>query len=162
ITTILKQTAKRHFGVHGYFTKQVWNVVQEYIKTFTQPGDTVLDPFGGSGVTLVEALMLGRKAIHIDINPLSKFIVQNLLEPVNLGELAESYKHVRTQFKKHAPETKEQIERALRRYPHPRDITLPKGSDVPSIEQLFSPKQLAQLAYLKHLMLKEPSDVRGM
>lgn len=29
-----KQAAKRHFGVHGYFTKQAWNVVQEYIKTF--------------------------------------------------------------------------------------------------------------------------------
>lgn len=41
-----KQSAKRHFGVHGYFTKQAWNVVQEYIKNFTQPGDLVLDPFG--------------------------------------------------------------------------------------------------------------------
>jgi hypothetical protein len=55
ITTFQKQTAKRHFGVHGYFTKQVWSVVQHYVETFTQPGDTILDPFGGSGVTLVEA-----------------------------------------------------------------------------------------------------------
>jgi 16S rRNA G966 N2-methylase RsmD len=161
ITVILKQTAKRHFGVHGYFTNQVWNVVQDYIKTFTQPGDTVLDPFGGSGVTLVEALMLGRKAIHIDINPLSEFIVKNLLKPVDLGELAAAYTHVRTQFKRHAPQTKDQIERALHHYPYPKDIPLPKGSDVPSIEQLFSPKQLAQLAYLKHLILKQPSEVRG-
>ena len=76
-----KQTQKRHFGVHPYFTKQVWSVVQQYIKTFTQPGDLVLDPFGGSGVTLVEALVLGRKAIHIDINPLSEFIVKNLITP---------------------------------------------------------------------------------
>jgi hypothetical protein len=45
----------------------------------------ILDPFGGSGVTLVEALMLGRKAIHIDLNPLSKFIVKNLIEPIDLG-----------------------------------------------------------------------------
>ena len=26
---VKKQAAKRHFGVHGYFTKQAWNVVQE-------------------------------------------------------------------------------------------------------------------------------------
>ena len=58
ITNYHKQTAKRHFGVHGYFTKQVWSVVQHYIKTFSRPGDTVLDPFGGSGVTLVESLRL--------------------------------------------------------------------------------------------------------
>lgn len=61
--------------MHPYFTKQVWNVVQEYIKTFSCPGDLVLDPYGGSGVTLVEALVLGRKAIHVDINPLANFIV---------------------------------------------------------------------------------------
>lgn len=52
-----KQAAKRHFGVHGYFTKQAWNVVAEYIKNFSQPDDTILDPFGGSGVIAIEALM---------------------------------------------------------------------------------------------------------
>jgi hypothetical protein len=59
ITNFQKQTAKLHFGVHGYFTKQVWSVVQHYIKTFTKPGDTILDPYGGSGVTLLEALITG-------------------------------------------------------------------------------------------------------
>ncbi len=75
---VKKQEAKRHFGVHGYFTKQAWNVVSHYIRNFTKPGDLVLDPFGGSGVTLVEALMLERKAIHIDLNPLSAFIIEAL------------------------------------------------------------------------------------
>ncbi|MBC2594892.1 site-specific DNA-methyltransferase [Ruficoccus amylovorans] len=35
----------------------------------TQPGDTVLDPFGGSGTTGKVALELGRKAILCEINP---------------------------------------------------------------------------------------------
>ena len=69
ITGIRKQTARRHFGVHGYFTKQVWKVVKTYIETFTQPGDVVLDPFGGTGVTLVEALLLalGRQTLLLPI-----------------------------------------------------------------------------------------------
>ena len=58
---VRKQQSKIHFGVHGYFTKQTWNVVAEYIKNFTKPGDLVLDPFGGSGVTAVEAMMNNRK-----------------------------------------------------------------------------------------------------
>jgi DNA modification methylase len=33
----------------------------------------VLDPFGGSGVTAVEALMNRRKAINIDLNPIAIF-----------------------------------------------------------------------------------------
>lgn len=54
---VKKQQARRHFGVHGYFTKQTWNVVAEYIKNYSKPGDLVLDPFAGSGITTVEALL---------------------------------------------------------------------------------------------------------
>lgn len=161
ITNFQKQWAKRHFGVHGYFTKQVWSVVQHYIKTFTQPGDMILDPFGGSGVTLVEALVLGRKAIHIDINPLSEFIVKNLIAPVDFGALGDAFRRVKEQFLRHAPKTKAEIEKALKQYPYPHGATLPKNSDVPTIEQLFSKKQLAQLAYLKFLIHKENAEVRG-
>lgn len=162
ITDIHKQTAKRHFGVHGYFTKQVYSVVQEYIKTFTKPGDLVLDPFGGTGVTLIEALMLGRKAIHIDINPLSKFIVRNLIQPTDLATLDEAFQRVKRRFEAEAPKDEKEVQRALRKYPYPKGIVLPENSDVRTIEQLFSPIQLAQLAYLKHLiMLQEQGDVRN-
>ncbi len=39
-----------------------------FIKLFTQPGDIVLDPFAGSGTTLVAARKLHRKSIGIEIN----------------------------------------------------------------------------------------------
>lgn len=40
-----------------------------FIKLFTQPGDLVLDPFVGSGTTLLAALQLGRSYVGIDTNP---------------------------------------------------------------------------------------------
>jgi 16S rRNA G966 N2-methylase RsmD len=157
IIGIHKQTARRHFGVHGYFTKQVWKVVQTYIETFTQPGDVVLDPYGGTGVTLVEALLLGRKAIHIDLNPLSVFIVKNLIQPVDLSDLTRTFQEIREQYKAKEPKTGEQVKAALKRYPHPHDIPLPKNADVGSIEQLFTPRQLARLALLKYLIKRLPT-----
>jgi DNA modification methylase len=40
-----------------------------FIKAFSDPGDIVFDPFGGSGTTAVAALGLGRNAICTEISP---------------------------------------------------------------------------------------------
>jgi DNA modification methylase len=44
------------------------------MRDFSEPGDVVLDPFAGSGTTLVEALVNGRHAIGVDLNPIAHFI----------------------------------------------------------------------------------------
>ena len=151
---VKKQTAKRHFGVHGYFTKQSWNVVQEYIRNFSQAGDVVLDPFGGSGVTAIEALMCDRKGINIDLNPMPVFIVESLIAPVDLSTLTAAFERLEKAYKKNEPRTDEEIAKALTKYPYPKGFKLPKGSDVELVEDLFTKKQLAQLGFLKYLINK--------
>jgi hypothetical protein len=95
IKSIQKQSSKRHFGVHGYFTKQAFQILQRYIENFTKPNDLVLDPFGGTGVTLIESLILGRRAIHIDLNPLSVFWVKTLIEPVSFQNLITEFEQLK-------------------------------------------------------------------
>jgi len=152
---VKKQQAKRHFGVHGYFTKQTWNVVADYIKNYSKPGDLVLDPFGGSGITAVEALMNDRKAINIDLNPMSVFIVRSLIAPVKQTEFGEAFQRIKIAYKKAVPTTEKEIQNALKKYSYPHGFALPSGSDVKTIEDLFTDQQLAQLAFLKHLIKKE-------
>jgi DNA modification methylase len=144
-----KQSAKRHFGVHGYFTRQVHSVVQAYIKNFTYPGDLVLDPFGGTGVTFIEALLLNRKAIHVDLNPLSTFILKSLVTLTDLDLLVKEYEVVTANFKKKRPKDVSEAQKLLVRLPYPKGIKLPKNSDVGTVEELFSTMQLAELALLK-------------
>ena len=44
-------------------------LARDHILTWTKPGDLVIDPMAGSGITLRAAADLGRRAIGIEINP---------------------------------------------------------------------------------------------
>lgn len=51
-------------------------VPRYFIERCTRPGDVVYDPFMGRGTTVLEALLLGRRAIGNDINPLSRILTE--------------------------------------------------------------------------------------
>jgi len=75
-----RQKDARHYGVHPYFTRRPPNVVRSYIERYSRPKDVVLDPFGGTGVTAIEAFLAGRRAIHNDLNPFANFIAENIAD----------------------------------------------------------------------------------
>ena len=50
-------------------TQKPLPVMIEIIEDYTTPEDIIIDPFMGSGTTLVAAATLGRKAVGIEINP---------------------------------------------------------------------------------------------
>lgn len=61
--------------------------VREAIKTFSKPGDLIIDPFVGGGTTLVEAKLLNRNSIGLDISSLANFIATTKITPLNHKEL---------------------------------------------------------------------------
>lgn len=46
-------------------------VVHALLDRYTAPGSTILDPFVGSGTLLVEAVIAGRSAIGVDVDPVA-------------------------------------------------------------------------------------------
>jgi len=64
-----------------------------FIKLFTQPGDTVLDPFMGSGTTLRVAKRMERTAIGIEIVPEYVALARNELDDRQYALLQEKAKY---------------------------------------------------------------------
>ena len=64
----------------GNFAPQI---PRNVIEMYTEPGERVLDPMVGAGTTLIEAKLLGRDAVGLDINP----------EAVKLSKKALEFKH---------------------------------------------------------------------
>ena len=89
--------AKAHtpmFLIHKYWARKPHNVVGEYISSYTELGDIVLDPFAGSGVTAIEALRIGRKAIAFDLNPVATFITRMSTVPVDIDKLTQVFAEI--------------------------------------------------------------------
>jgi hypothetical protein len=59
-------------GFHSYPARMHPATAERLIKGLSEPGQTVLDPFCGSGTVLVEARRAGRRGLGYDINPLSR------------------------------------------------------------------------------------------
>ena len=61
-------------SLHPYPAKFIPQIPNALIQELSSVGDTVLDPFCGSGTSLVEALLLKRNAVGVDANPLACLI----------------------------------------------------------------------------------------
>jgi 16S rRNA G966 N2-methylase RsmD len=150
-----RQGAKRHYGVHPYFTRRPFNVVRQYIRHYSCEGDRVLDPFGGSGVTAIEAFLSNRVGIQNDINPLANFIAEGIadLSKGNTAEYTAALGRIcdRCEQRVRALDSADdaEIERLLKRLPLPENVSLPANADVERYHELFSPRQLAALAILR-------------
>ena len=150
-----RQSARRHYGVHPYFTRRPYNVVRDYIKTYSKEGDKVLDPFGGSGVTAIEAFLENRIGIQNDINPLANFIAEGIVN-LHKGNLADYERALITvaeiceaRIQRIGILTNHELQEFQKDVQLPQNVTLPKNADVDKYYDLFLPKQLVSLAILK-------------
>jgi DNA modification methylase len=70
---------KRIIWENKYKARFIPQVPEKFIRLFSHPGETILDPFTGSGTTNVVAKHLNRNSIGIDINPSAVILAKSLL-----------------------------------------------------------------------------------
>lgn len=72
---------------HSFPAKFPPQLPDEFITALTKPGDVVLDPMSGSGTTIVEAFLHGRRGIACDIDPLALRLIRTKVTPLNITEV---------------------------------------------------------------------------
>ena len=68
------------YKMHKYFARRPYNVFEQLVQNFSAQGEIILDPFCGGGVAIYEGMVKNRKVIGCDLNPLSIFIIRNMVK----------------------------------------------------------------------------------
>jgi site-specific DNA-methyltransferase (adenine-specific) len=117
---------------HGMFPAKL---AHYFIQRYTQPGDTVLDPFSGRGTTTLQARVEGRKSISNDLSPLA---------------------YVLTRAKAASPSWTA-VTRRVTELERSYSTRSQRDLDVqPDIEMLYHPNTLRQLVFLREHLFRRP------
>lgn len=74
---------------HTYPAKFIPQIPKGTIQALTKEGDTVLDPFCGCGTTLVEAKLLNRRSIGVDLNPIATLVSRAKTNKLDISQIRE-------------------------------------------------------------------------
>lgn len=143
-------TDKYSATIHPYHARFIPQIPERFINQYTTPGDTVLDPFNGSGTTTMVASTMGREGIGVDLNPLACLIAR-----VKCGdyEVARLEHHVDwfLQETRQATEEVSDVNSIEDIYQTDLEVSIP---DFPNQEGWFMPQVLAEMGAIREKILR--------
>ncbi|MFC1890864.1 DNA methyltransferase [Thermodesulfobacteriota bacterium] len=84
--------------IHRYSGKFIPQIATQVIELVTNPGDLVLDPYCGSGTTLLECQLYNRRSIGIDLNPLAVLISKVKTNVIDVDKLISFQSDIKKQL----------------------------------------------------------------
>jgi DNA modification methylase len=81
-------------NTHAFAARFPPELPRLFIDALTEPGEVVLDPMGGSGTTVVEAALAGRRGLAIDLDPLAVKVSQAKVLPFPPADAAAAVERI--------------------------------------------------------------------
>lgn len=83
---------------HTYPAMMIPQIARKLLKRYGVEGGWLLDPYCGTGTSLVEASLFGMHSVGCDINPLVRLIATTKLTPISLQTLDRNLNRLNNQF----------------------------------------------------------------
>ena len=93
-----RERTKHVHRLHPYLGKFVPQLVEALLARYVSPGGRVLDPFGGSGTTLVQALESGYDAVGVDVAAFNALLMRVKTADYDLGALEQEVLEARSRL----------------------------------------------------------------
>ena len=85
--------------IHAYAASFGEDLARELIQGSTEERNVVLDPFVGAGTTALEAVLLNRNAVGIDVDPIACKISRVLTSRINSRYLKDATEHLQEELR---------------------------------------------------------------
>lgn len=135
-----------NYITHGYYTypaKFIPQLASRLICKYSEKGDVVVDPFMGSGTTVVESLVNERVGVGTDINEIAFLVAKAKTMPLDAKKVQDEFLRIQSKVL--------QSEIALQNFPK----FIPTNE---RIDYWFSENQKNQLGVLLHLICENNDE----
>lgn len=100
MSNITEASPSSIYLMHKYFGKKPSLEIKNIVKKYPKKGDSLLDPFSGYGGLGIEGVLLDRRVILNDLNPIANFISDCILNPNVDMKLVDDYlKEIKEEYK---------------------------------------------------------------
>jgi hypothetical protein len=144
-----KERTKHVHRLHPYLGKYIPQLVEIFLRKFFSAGQTIFDPFAGSGTTLVQANELGIHSIGADISAFNILLCKAKTMSYDLTQLRDEVLDIlqKTKQKRFQP-----VITTLPLFPEAQPDTLPT-TDNAYLNTWYAPKALQQLLVYQQLIV---------